>query len=469
MNPMETSMKAIAALLLFWTGAALGQSFSSGSNGSDGALNAQTAQTITVRAGGVYHYTTFTVGSTITYVRGQDNSPVVILATGDVTINGLIQLVGGSGLDFTNQFNPGGVGGPGGFPGGNGGQPSGTPASAGLGPGGASGAGGSGAPGGNYRGPDGFVTLIPLFGGSGGGGGQAAGFAFGGAGGGGGGAILIASSTKITVNGQVVANGGNASGSACTSTTSGAGSGGAIRLVAPQILGTGTLSAARGNGGCSTVTQPTNGKIRLEASNLTGFTGATTPVASTSTSPGPVSTGGNPALANLPTLSIASIGGVTPPPNPAASFFAPDINLAAGTANPVPVMINATNTPVGAPTEITLRRSAQNAAAANTVIPATDHTGTFATSSATTSVTLSAGVVTVLQAFANFTLTGQMASLFPLIDGEPVARVAMAADFGAPSTLSLVTASGREVPFSALPSEQQLLVAAAWQTLQDTP
>ena len=66
------------------------------------------------------------------------------------------------------------------------------------------------------------------------------------------------------------------------------------------------------------------------------------------------------------------------------------------------------------------------------------------------------------------TLTGQTASLFPSIDGEPVERVALAANLGEASTLSLVTKSGKERRVDELPLEDQLRVARAWDVIKGT-
>ena len=142
------------------------------------------------------------------------------------------------------------------------------------------------------------------------------------------------------------------------------------------------------------------------------------------------------------------------------------MTLPLGTANPVPVVLNATNTPVGPPTVITVRLIPQGVASSVNVV-GTNHTGTFASSSATADLTLPNGV-TVLQAHAAMTLTGQTASLFPLIDGEPVERVMVAAAPGEPSTLSLVTKSGKERRLDELPVEDQLRVARAWEAMRET-
>jgi hypothetical protein len=466
------SQIATIAFSLLWAQAASGQTFSSGSTGADGPLVVSGVQTITVRPGGVYNYTTVTIGinSTLNFVQGTDNSPVVMLATGDVTLNagGVISVNGSNGQGATINPTVGGDGGPGGFAGGNGGV---TPnlASAGFGPGGGQPAAATPGAGqrGTYGAPDAFVSLIPPFGGSGGaGGGSTTGSA---SGGGGGGAILIASSTRInlaTTSSTIRANGGN-SGSAfsgCNSTSSSAGSGGAIRLVAPQIVGTGVVRAIGGTP-CIGGTAGGDGRIRLEAPAM-DFTGSAIPIPSISLAAGPVSPVGDPVLANVPTLAIASIGGQPLPPAPAASYFTPDITLPLETTNPVPVAIAATNTPVGSPTEITVRLIPQSGTTTN--VPAANHAGTFVSSSASAAVTFPVGGVSVVQAIAAFTLTGQTASLFPSIDGEPVERVMVAASPGEASTLSLVTKSGRKVRVEQLRAEQQQQVARAWQILKET-
>jgi hypothetical protein len=135
-----------------------------------------------------------------------------------------------------------------------------------------------------------------------------------------------------------------------------------------------------------------------------------------------------------------------------------------GTANPVPVAVTATNTPVGAPTSLAVRLIPQSGVW--TDVPVTNHSGTFASSTGSADVTFPVGRVSVVQAIASFTLTGQTASLFPLIDGEPVERVRLAAGVGAPSTVSLVTASGREVGLDALKAEDRIKVALAWERLK---
>lgn len=457
------------------TPSAMAQTFSSGSTGADGPLSKTTFGTtdIVVRPGGVYHHTTVNItAGTLRYLRGSDNSPVVILATGDVTIGaGVVLAIDGTGSP--NQPIVGSPGGPGGFNGGNGGVAATlSPGTAGHGPGGGAPTPGNGTAPATYGAPASFVGLTPLFGGSGGGGGNVVfqgGAGNGMPGAGGGGAILIASSTRIILNGLLRANGGGVlnGGVPQLAGCGSPGTGGAIRLVAPEVLGTGQIQAVAGAGSCSGAQAVGNGRIRVEAFATQGFTGTTLPVASVSNVPGAVSPAGNPALENVPTLAIASVGGVAVPSVIAASYFTPDLALAPGTTNPVPVVVTATNTPVGAPTSIALRLIPQSPGTA-TLTPASDHTGTFASSTATINATLPTGQVTVMHAIAGMTLTGQTASLFPQIDGEPVERVMVAANPGEPSTLSLVTKSGRQVRVDELRPDQQIQVARAWQILKET-
>ncbi len=256
-------------LLLGWTGTSYA-TFNSGSTGALGALAFNTmssARHSTLPVDGVLNYTTVNIpsGVTVTFIRNAANTSVYMLATGDITINGTINLNGGSASNSVGQ------GGPGGFSGGFGATNS-DPAGRGLGPGGGypgantgcanGGGGGFGTAGTGACGPSsgqggsayGNVNLFPLIGGSGGGG---CGVYNNGLinGGGGGGAILIAASGNLYLNGSITANGG------AGTWVAGSGSGGGIRLMANNIFGNGSLAAAGGNG---SVTGGA-GRIRLEA------------------------------------------------------------------------------------------------------------------------------------------------------------------------------------------------------------
>jgi len=259
-------LKIIVPLLLIGLSmGAKGAAFDSGSTGADGPLHVTNNLTLPLPPNGVFNFTTIEVDSsaTLRFSRNEFNTPVFLLATGNVTINGSIDVSG-----YPALSSVGGEGGPGGFDGGN---PSagGLPPSDGYGPGGGNGGTTSfgsivtdSARSGTYAVPTSYsvsnqygnVLLDPLVGGSGGGGNTIGG------GGGGGGAILIASSTQISIpapnTSRIVAYGGSGSGSPQFGSWN-YGSGGAIRLVAPRVTGSGWLHAyGQGVGG--------EGRIRID-------------------------------------------------------------------------------------------------------------------------------------------------------------------------------------------------------------
>ncbi len=157
--------------------------FDSGSTGTDGPISISADTVMTLPADGIINATTLTVdaGFTLSFTRNDFNTPVYILATGLVTVNGDIQVNGSEGSRVV-----GGVGGQGGFDGGAPGSDGSSPGD-GRGPGGglsgennthlANGAGSgsyghvsndstSTREGATYGSP----LLIPMIGGSGGGG-----------------------------------------------------------------------------------------------------------------------------------------------------------------------------------------------------------------------------------------------------------------------------------------------------------
>lgn len=169
--------------------------------------------------------------------------------------------------------------------------------------------------------------------------------------------------------------------------------------------------------------------------------------------------GSTPALVSLPTLAFTSVGGVAPPAAPTGSFTTADVTLPPTTTNPVSVTLTATNTP--APTTYTIKLLPQFASPVSQTV---NSGGSFAVSTATANVTFPNGVVSALQAFAGFTLT---ASLAPIIDGEPADQVLLAAGYGEPSTLTLVTKSGKEIPVSQLSQADQVKVAKAFEAMRN--
>ncbi len=253
------SRRVCASLLaLGMAAAAAAADFNSGSDGSYGPLNVTANTTLDLPADGVLHCTTVNVAAnaTLRFNRNPLNTPVMILAQGDVTIAGSVTV---SGTDASGAIA--GAGGPGGFDGGFGG----------FGPSGAANRGGDGQGPGRglnadgqrlavYANPVGSnnrvygnVLVLPLIGGSGG---AALNGNPGIAGGGGGGAILVASNTRIIVNGAINAQGGYSA--------YGGGSGGAIRLVAPTGGGGGNLRADGGGGGG-------NGRVRIDCTDPNAF------------------------------------------------------------------------------------------------------------------------------------------------------------------------------------------------------
>jgi len=236
MRTMQIVVKffLVGFCLAVWSISAFAQPFDSGSNGNDGPMSITTNTTLQVPSDGIFHATTVDITHTLSFTKNAKNTPIYILATGDINISGAIVA---SGKAPTSQI--GGVGGSGGFDGGARGVEGEAPGD-GHGPGGGIGGlnAGNDVGSGSYgtrRGVSdkdgevyGTALLMPMVGGSGGGGSDTT------AGGGGGGAITIASSTQITLTGNVQARGANVNGN-------GNGSAGSIRLVAPKIIGAGSL------------------------------------------------------------------------------------------------------------------------------------------------------------------------------------------------------------------------------------
>jgi len=443
---------ALGLLLALPRGSAA-QAFSSGSTGADGPFNPTSNMTLTLPPNGVFNFTAINIpsGVTVRFLRNAANTPVILLATGNVVINGLLDVSGST----AGQYGRPGAGGPGGYDGGIGADGITTATgSVGLGPGGGgggpagngSGGGGSyattGAAGGGGGGATyGGVTLRPIVGGSGGGGGGGAlGSTIGGGGGGGGGALLIASSTSITIHSvdsynraQTViraAGGAGATGIGMSSAPGGAGSGGAIRLIAPTISGTSSLDARSASGG-----DIGNGRVRLEASTLAG-TIVTYPLASTGY-PQPVF-----PAAGQPRLAIASAAGIAAPEAPKGTFLdPPDILLSAETTNPIEVVLTAGNIPLG--TVIQVMAAPQSGG--RVTATSTGLAGSVASSTATASLSLNLSQTSILTATATYALVAGAGQGPLYAEGEEVTHVTVAAVFGGDSTVTYLTRSGREV------------------------
>lgn len=434
--------------------------FSSGSTGADGAFAPTATQSIPVPDSGVFNFTTVNIpaGVTITFTRNATNTPVIILASGDVVIAGIINIDGKDGA--SNAV--GGQGGPGGYDGGNGGYgfdrtfsgvPGDGPSGGGGGIGGPSitrdqtgsgGGGGFGTAGGNGElvanggrgGPQfGAVTILPLIGGSGGGGGGAPANERGGPGGGGGGAILIASSGTITLNGQISANGRNGDGFSNFQTGGGGGAGGAVRLISNTLAGTGNISVSGGSGGRLSGGRGARGYVRIETFDKKDFSGNSTPAIIISFAlPQQISP------PNPPLLRIASVGGVSAPSKPHGTFHGfPDIIVPSSQPNVVSVAIEGTGLPLGTIVQVTVRPANGN----HTIVQSTGLAGTEAASTATASLPLPIGVSVIIASAVADLVLAKATPIF--MDGERVQSIEVAATFGGASELTYVTQSGRRI------------------------
>lgn len=232
-----------------------------GTPGELGDFNPTANTTVQLPDDGILHYSSVNVpsGVTVTFAKPASglNPAVHILSMGDIIVTGAISVDGKDG----NTVAPG-EGGPGGFDGGA--PPFNAPAGAGHGPG----AGTLASPNAAYGRDNGTVLaygsplVVPLVGGSGGAGLTTYHKC---GGGGGGGAILLASETRIQITGSISARGG---GMQSNMYWGASGSGGAIRLVAPTVTGTGYLrvESIHDNNIASIA-----GRVRIDAFDKTGI------------------------------------------------------------------------------------------------------------------------------------------------------------------------------------------------------
>lgn len=255
------------------------------SDGSDGPFAPMGSQTIVldnVAPDGVFNFTTIHIpsGVTIRFARNTLNTPVFFAATGDVLIEGTIDL---SGANFDLSPGPGGGWGGPGSPNAAGTAGAG-PAGGGGGPvttnqGNAGGGGGMATAGfrattrtGSNPAPGGPAAVRPSLapgwtGGGGSGGGGGGGRLFfgvdipGGGGGGAGGALQISSPGTVTVSGTLRANGGHGSWAFANvfahGGPGGGGSGGHVEIYGAAIVIADTAQfEARGGAGGGLSTEP---------------------------------------------------------------------------------------------------------------------------------------------------------------------------------------------------------------------
>ncbi len=377
------------------------QTFNSGSTGADGALDLSAGdRVVQLPESGILNYTTVNVptGKTLKFAKNFRNTSVILLAQGTVKIDGTID------LSASGQES-----GPGGFNGG--------PVGAnGLGPGG----GTAGSRDGKWIGS---LSLVPNIGGSGsyGPGCGYVGYPPG-VGGGGGGAITIASSNTVTIStGAITANGVRDSG--CTSNSYGAA--GAIRIIADEITVNGNLSAS---------------VVRLEASSGKLFYNGsgTSPVLSLINQKIVPSN-------ETPSLRIVSIGGFTVPNSTASKVGAVDLLLPRQMPDPIPVIVQGSNIPVGTQVKI-------NVSSLDTAL-----TGTLAGSSQSSSTTINVsgldkgGAVSYLYAYVVFTLP-QSAQNFNLKGKDQIAQVRVETAPGAKPKYIFLRYDGTEIERQKVPA-----------------
>lgn len=338
----------------------------------------------------VFKYSTIDIPSTVTvtFKPHPSGAPVVWLATGNVTIAGVVSVDAPGAVSFMFPAAA-----PGGFQGGQGGRAIDNLPSAGLGPGGGrpgltiqeprAGEGGYASTGGNSSGglggsPYGNSGAFPLIGGSGGGGGGP--HIFGNSGGSGGGAILIASSQAISVSTVPNVARINAAGALGNASGGGGGSGGAIRMIAPTIFATsgGTVAHALGRGGSQGGGSGSDGRIRLEADTFVGV-----PICS----PNPVTSHPNAVFppSTAPRLRATFVANQPVPSDPLGGIQTEDVSL--NSLQPVTIAISANNVPLGTTVSVRIVPDRGDVI----IVPSTPLAGTFANSTATAIVTFPSG------------------------------------------------------------------------------
>lgn len=497
----------IAAAMAAFLVAPAALAFDSGSTGADGELHPASNIDIQLPESGVLNYTTVNIpsGVTVRFLKNSTNTPVYLLASGNVTIAGTIDIRGGDAA-ATGTYGDGvlgddgnpGEGGPGGYSGGRGGRADaqqrvelvrgGAGLGPGGGPGGIEGANGCNPEAGYYPyigiggaysaatykryttyycganyGPKslayGSDLLQPLIGGSGGGGGRGGSNYAGSGGGGGGGAILIAASGTLSVTGTIDANGGDGGGLAGAGAggQGAGGSGGAIRLMATRVEGNGRLYA---NGGCINANNNRRqscghnggsneyggspGRIRIEADAI-AFNGTSQPAFVRDT-PGSVFISGAPAL------RIASVAGQPVSQKPTGVN---DVALPAAAAEgPNVIGFETTNVPPG--NVVTLRVVPRHGKPVEVISPAI--AGSTSAGTTQVSVTLPAGAST-LQATTTYTVVlatlgdeALVERMSRLANNERVEKVDVRVSIGGEPLATLHTVSGRsiELPYAAL-------------------
>jgi hypothetical protein len=203
---------------------------------------------------------------------------------------------------------------------------------------------------------------------------------------------LIAANGTIDVSASLLADGGaSGAGSSSCGTTGGAGSGGAVRLVANSIIGSGFIGARGGPVPFITGSSGKAGVIRLEAINNTLPPGNTDPPASRTTVPGPI------VNALSPTVAITSVAGQVVPTPATGSIGGVDVVLPA--PGPAEIDLSTAGVPSGTVVQIVVKpRVGSGIVTLNTTLSNCDTAGNCI---AAVTPTLAAGAY-VIEARATF-------------------------------------------------------------------
>lgn len=349
------------------------------------------------RSNGTWHYTTIDIPEhvEVRFIKNDENTPVYWLATGNININGTLNL---NGENADNSTDPGSesAGGPGGFDGGLGGTRFDVSSSYAGAPGQGPGGGDPGVTASEYGSAGGFngvygnASLNPNIGGSGGGGGASSATVNGGEGGGGGGAFLAASSRDINLNGSITAKGGTRAWSGIS--YGGWGSGGAVRLVGDRVTGTGSITARSGN---NSSVSPDTGYVRIEAFYRT-FIDDSSSILPIATAGPPSNDPGSILPENQPMLTVTTVAGDAVPEPPAGSSADPDVIFQE--TGPITIIVTSENIPNGTPVTLRITTSGEVINLPGPGNPIVTLSG----GSATFTVIVPAGLGNI-QAFAEFT------------------------------------------------------------------
>ncbi len=310
----------------------------------------------------VFKYSSVNIptGVKVTFKNHPTYAPVVWLVQGNVTIAGELNLDGkNKNFSQPESLTPTEPG-PGGFRGGAKG-PNGD--GTGLGPGGAR-VDGSGG----YLGQYGNPQIIPLIGGSGGH-----------TGGGGGGCIAIFASQNVSISGLISAKGGVGYITSPIQYFVNFGSGGAIKIVAPTVTGTGSVT-------CLYPGTSVPGRLRIE-SNLLASSIQTVPETIA------VSPANTPVIwpaANAPIAKVVSVDAVNAPLDPRAPLVA-GADVAIQNSNQVAILIETQNFPIEGVVQLNITPKFGN----RTTLNATRLSGDITSATWRVQTTLPQGFVTL--------------------------------------------------------------------------